>query len=157
MDVIVTDTGAFVISLTDGELTENENGVMTKENTENIVRRALGYDAGLPPMKIELYEGNGEMMLFATIDGAVRLYYVFRDIESLIGCCKSCRGEPESELYLYDGEYILSVSVKKPEDSADFCEFVQNLPCGRLYREFLKEHGKTLIPGDAVKIIKNTF
>lgn len=154
MDVIVTDTGSFVISVTDGELADNH---ITRENTEGIIRRALGFDALLPPMKIELYEGAGEMMLFATIDGTVNLYYAFRDAESLIGCCKNCHGEPASELYLYNSEYILAVSVKNPEDAADFCEFGQNLPCGRHYREFLKEHGKTLISCDAVKIIKNTF
>lgn len=160
MDILSVGPGAYIIYISGPEYNDmdsEDEERFTREKTEKLVCHALGYESFHPPVKIELYEGRGEMLLFATIDSTFRLYYRFRKFEDVIGACKCCNGSPASELYWYDGEYIMAVSICTVGITAEFSEFGDQLCCGALYNLFLYEHGKTIICDDAVNFIKNTF
>ena len=158
MEILPVGSGVYVIYISEQEFSglEGASEEATKENTEDLVRRVLGCGGSQTPVEIELYEGHGELMLFATMDCQERAYFAFPDFESVAGACRYCLEPPPSELYWYGGEYILAVSGGM-ERIQGFGEFGERVSAGELYYMFLREHGKTVICDGAVKFIKNTF
>ena len=146
MDIVHIKGGVYLLS---AERHEFDTYFITEAEAKSVLCRALHLYSLPDKTVIELFEGAGNIMIFARIPQS---YYCFDDFEDVIAACSECNTENAS-LYCYDGEYILSVSL--PDTVLD--EFAQKIDAPRGFEAFLKEHGKLLIDTDAVNFVKNTY
>ena len=146
MDITRTNSGTYILSAKKGEFNVQP---ITKESVKFIVSHALNLPSLPYDTEIELYEGSDDIVIFTHLPLSV---YAFDNFEDVISACKESRTDI-SALYYYDDEYILSV----PMPDAVLDEFSHRIDTNRNFDAFLNEHGKLIIPFDAVNFVKNTF
>ena len=146
MNITYISGGSYLLS---AERHELPACYINEELAKALVCRYLRLDTLPHGTTLEMYESFKSILIFISLTPS---YYGFDNFEDVISACKCCSAE-DSALYYYDGEYILFVSFPNPH----FSEFSRNIPAGPKYIFFLKEHGKTIIPFNAVNFVKNTF
>ena len=146
MDITHIRDGTFLLSVKNHELPSQHSH---EEWVKALACDALDIDTLPFGTTIDFYHSDCDVLIFIAMPPS---YYGFDNFEDVIAACKNCKAE-NSSLYYYDGEYILFVSLP----DLYLSEFARNIPAGRHYLSFLKEHGKTIISGNAVNFVKNTF
>lgn len=129
-------------------------------SAKKIVSDAL-FDGGhsvWPDMEVEVFSGNGGVLLIARpLHGALRCFS-FRDVEHMIAAALSLGGEPPSRLTYMEGQWLLSIRSGSDRDACALSEFgdrIEDYSDGN--EEFLSEHGQVIIPQKAVSVLKRNF
>ncbi|MBQ8831055.1 MAG: adaptor protein MecA [Oscillospiraceae bacterium] len=146
MNIVYIRSGVYVLT---AQRSEFDTYYIMEEHAKNALCSALHLYSLPKNTVIELFDGADSIIIFARIPPS---YYIFEDFEDVIAACENCSAE-NAALYYYDGEYILSVSL--PDTVLD--EFAQKADAPYGFDGFLNEHGRLLIPSDAVNFVKNTF
>lgn len=146
MDITHIGNGEYMLSV---QRSEVHAYYINEDCAKSLICSAFGLYSLPRGTTIELYDGTDSVLIFTHIPSSC---YGFDNFEDVISACKNCSAE-DSSLYFYDDEYILSVSFPNPY----LGEFARNIPAGRDFLSFLKEHSRTIIPFDAVNFVKNTF
>ena len=122
--------------------------------------QALLKEAGLPiwdDMEIELFPGADGTLLMARRADLVCEGYAFEDFDILVAATAACPSNWPSQLMSYKGIYYLLLRRPVGEESPDINEFCfcSGISDGMIAH--LKEHGKLLIPRDAVELLQKNF
>lgn len=122
-------------------------------DAEDIISGVLGSSVGRA--KLELFPGKGGLLIFVRRTVSDPELYTFSSVEPIIAAAHSLPCEP-SALYFYGGEYILAV-WHLDNTPLGFEEFGEKLPAPPEFTEHLCEHGRLLIPSDAISELRRIF
>lgn len=133
---------------------------ITQEVALNLTRGAFA-QAGIPvegPVEIEAYPDLWGVLVFARLQPPKQAWFTFDSLEALLTAARSlgplC---PDASLLWCDGAYWLSLPAAEEQALCRLSEFgVQTQPAPYLDAR-LSEHGKTLIPGGALRLLLDYF
>ncbi len=158
MDVQTISERSYSIYITEGEL--NRRSISPQAVTAGDVMELIKDLTGALPAgstKLELYPGRHELLIFVRRNpGALRCFR-FRALEDLISAALTSGGEEPSALYLYDDTYILAVWDTEDTGLAALCEFGESLDWRDAHLAHLREHGKLLLPAQALRELRAAF
>ncbi len=157
MEVQTISRQAFSIYITKQEL--ERRGISPADVTASEAMELIRELTGIPPhvgAKVELYPGSHELLIFV-IPGSGKLrYYRFSVCEDLIEAALEGAFEDPASLFIYDGNYILSVRQDKDAPSA-LGEYGEELFLREGFISHLREHGRTLADGCAAGTLRSAF
>ncbi|MBE6949071.1 MAG: adaptor protein MecA [Ruminococcaceae bacterium] len=152
---------SYLIVISDEELKKNDLSIeeFSKSDAEKLYRLAmpkpLQENSGVC---LEVYPGNGELMIFVRFCHENVVAVAFENFEELLEAVKLCPEMRESEL-LHDGEqYILVITLREDDEiSEGIYEFGERLDINDEHLPWLREHSVRIITGKAIETLLNVF
>lgn len=157
MDIQAISSRAFTVYIPREELERRhlEPGDITVGQARDIVSPLISCD-GLGAVRLELYPGRHELLIFVKRSLGEPEFYSFEDLESLLLAVGACRDEIAASLFWYQGAYILAVWSDDPL-AARLSEYGEALDLPGDFLLHLREHARVLLDGDAAEVLKKTF
>jgi len=151
---------AILIDETDLRAAGTRAGNLTLEKARPIVSTAL-IEAGVRTdgiMEIEAFQNGESVLIFARVLETEPQFFSFPDLEALLRAVLILpAAESDSSLTYLDGEYVLTLSRGGAAAGAVLTEFGEPRDLPARYLAHLREHGKVLLPHDAVARLQETF
>jgi len=152
MEIYHLSPRSSAVYITTEELAER---ALTPETVDGAAALALTGTAGGASATVEAFPGRDGLLLFLRRD-AEPLYFVFRELNSLIAAAAAAPRTAGSALYLLDGRFLLEVRTE--DGAADgLAAFGTRLAAPPGFAPYLREHGRPLLPGDALAALRAYF
>ncbi len=157
MDIQAIGARAFTVYIPREELERRhlDPGEMTVTEARRLISPLISGD-GLGAVRLELYPGRHEVLIFVKRSQGEPEFYSFPDLESLLLAARACRDEPAADLFWYDGAYILAV-WNDGAHASGLSEFGESLDLPGDFLLHLREHARVLLEVDAVEALRKTF
>lgn len=157
MDIQAIGSRAFTVYIAQEELERRhlEPGEITVGEARDIVSSVIQCDA-LGAVRLELYPGRHELLIFVKRSLGEPEFYAFPDLESLIRAIGEFGDELAASLFWYDGAYILAV-WSDGTYMAGLSEFGDPLDLPAEFLLHLREHARVISDGDAIERLRRCF
>jgi len=130
------------------------------DDAADILRKALG-DSGEDQWRnvyLEIFVGRDSLLLIARAHSGNPHFFMFRDIEDLIGAAELCPNDIISFLSYCEGKYYLIVYPWDSESPPNaLFEYGEELPMHPNYTFHLTEHGNILSGPTALDEVRRCF
>ena len=110
-----------------------------------------------PETEIEIFACNGTLLLLARPAKYKNYCFRFENAEDMIAAALLCPGGLSSRLTYMDGDFMLNVLSTAEGVPAPLFEYGEPIPVSKSILEHMEEHGETIIPDNAVDVIKERF
>ena len=109
-------------------------------------------------MKIEMFPGKDEVLLFVHIGASEPTFFAFRDSESLISAIEESSAEDLEILTYINNTYYLAVYPFSEKDGlGGFEEFGEKVSAPPEFELYLREHGEYFLENKEIKSLKRLF
>ena len=157
MDIQAIGNGTYSLYISQEELSLShiDPSDVTLSQAQDIVFKALGSRHG--PLLMDMFPGRRELLIFVHKDVDCPVFYIFNNADNAINAALSLEPSVSASLYYYRCSYILALWLWNVEDSYPLLEFGHLVEHPSTFLLHLAEHGKPLLEGNAVSVIKNLF
>ena len=107
---------------------------------------------------LEIFPGREGVLLFLRFGAEKPVFFSFGSLDTLLDAVGECREDMPARLDCFDGVYILTLYPRAGSTAADaFGEFGVRLPYPDGFSAHMREHGRTLIESDALRVLRGVF
>lgn len=141
-----------------------EHGLTPEGITQDValhLTRSAFAQAGIAvegTVEIEAYPDLCGVLVFARFQAPKRVWFTFENVEALLAAARGLGGLcPDASLLWCGGQYWLSLPATEEQALCRLSEFGAAARTAPFLDARLSEHGKTLIPGGALRLLLDYF